>query len=67
MRLVDQAFRLAHRADAAADLDVLVAGCGFRLFKRFLGAAGDEVEGCAAFHDDGLAGIVYEDRPSSPP
>jgi hypothetical protein len=25
------------------------------------------VEGCAAFHDDGLAGIVYEDRPSSPP
>ncbi len=63
MQFIDQAGLqiLPDSADAAADLDVLVARGGRRLVERFLDAPGDEVEGRAALHDDRLARVMGED------
>src|SRR4051812_22619333 len=53
---------LPHSGDTATDLDVLVLRCLFREPKRLFDSAGDEVEGCATFHDEGFTLVVGEDE-----
>src|SRR4051812_18905701 len=55
---------LAHSRGAARDVYAVLAGCLTRLCVSSVEAAGDEVEGRAAFHLDRLSSVMgeHEDR-----